>query len=110
MNWKTDGALLDQRHDLRRRMLAQRQLIAYQLEPVPRADGGYPRSKLMRTLTGHPLLSAGLLASLATLLGGARVLKPLIGALALAKLLRGTAHAPAARRDAPRDPPRSDAG
>ena len=71
-------------------MLAQRQLIAYQLEPVPRSDGGYPRSRVVRYLTDRPMLVAGLLASLATLLAGTRFVKPLIAVLAMTKILRAT--------------------
>lgn len=81
-------SLVDQRHTLRRRMLAQRQLIAYQLEPVPSAAGGYPRSRVVRYLTDRPLLAAGLLGVLATLLAGTRFVKPIIAVLALSKIVR----------------------
>ena len=90
MNTTADLALVDSRHTLRRRMLAQRQLIAFQLEPVPSADGGYPRSRVVRYLVDRPMLAAGLLASLATLLAGTRFVKPLIAVLALTKILRAT--------------------
>jgi hypothetical protein len=83
-------ALVDSRQTLRRRMLAQRQLIAYQLEPVPRAEGGYPRSRVIRFLTERPVLAVGLLTALATLFAGTRFVKPLIAVLALTKILRPT--------------------
>lgn len=86
----SDRALVDTRHSLRRRMLAQRQLIAYQLEPVPSAEGGYPRSRVIRFLADRPMLTAGLLASVATLLAGTRFVKPLIAVLAMTKILRVT--------------------
>lgn len=88
MRPEPDFALDDQRRDLRRRMLVQRQLIAYQLEPVPRSEGGYPRSKVMRFVLDRPLLSVGVLATLATLLAGTRFIKPLLAVLALARVLR----------------------
>ncbi len=88
MNSISDLALVDTRQTLRRRMLAQRQLIAYQLEPVPRAAGGYPRSRVIRFLTDRPVLATGILTMLATLLTGTRFVKPLIAVLALTKLLR----------------------
>jgi len=86
----SDFSLADTRHTLRRRMLAQRQLIAYQLAPVPSAAGGYPRSRVVRYLADRPMLVAGLLASLATLLAGTRFVKPLIAVLAMTKILRAT--------------------
>jgi len=90
MNTITDLALVDSRQTLRRRMLAQRQLIAYQLEPVPRAEGSYPRSRVIRYLTERPVLAVGLLTAFATLFAGTRFVKPLIAVLALTKILRDT--------------------
>jgi hypothetical protein len=49
-------SLVEQRHDLRRRLQAQRRLIAQQLGPDPRMGDSYPRSRTMRFLTQQPVL------------------------------------------------------
>ena len=85
MNPPPYPSLADDRHTLRRRMLAQRQLIAYQLEPVPRAHPDYPRSATMRFLSGQPLAAAGLIAALAKLLIGAGFIRTLLAAFAITK-------------------------
>jgi hypothetical protein len=57
---------VDQRQRLRRRLQAQRQVIALQLESA--VHGSYPRSRTMRFLTQRPAQTIRLLVGLATLL------------------------------------------
>lgn len=102
MSTEPKVGFVDQRDTLRRRMLAQRQLIAYQLEPVPRAGGGYPRSKTMRFLGDRKALAAGLLAVVATLWSGSRFIKPVLAVAALIKLAGAVTKVPT-----PASPPRS---
>lgn len=88
----TDLSFDQQRQALRRQMLAQRQLINYQLGPPARAiNSGYPRSATMRFLTQRPALVSKLLAEAAALLLGARFLKSMSGAISFAKFVRSTA-------------------
>ena len=61
-------SLFEQRQSLRRRLQAQRQLIAQQLGSESGMNGSYPRSRTMRFLTQQPALTLRLLVGLATLL------------------------------------------
>ena len=61
-------SLAEQRQSLRRRLQAQRQVIAQQLETGSGMNGSYPRSRTMRFLTQKPALTKRLLVGLATLL------------------------------------------
>ena len=83
-----DPPLDDQRRLLRARLLAQRRIIARQLGPEPARDDHYPRSRTMRFLTRRPALAATLLAELATMLLGARLLRGVTRAMAVARLVR----------------------
>jgi len=65
----TDTSLVEQRQSLRRRLEAQRQVIAQQLGQGSGMNGSYPRSRTMRFLTQQPApLIIRLLVGLATLL------------------------------------------
>jgi hypothetical protein len=64
----TDTPLVEQRLSLRRRLQAQRRVIAQQLGQQSGMNGSYPRSRTMRFLTQQPALSIRLLVGLATLL------------------------------------------
>ena len=64
----TDASLVEQRQSLRRRLQAQRQVIAHQLAQESGMNAGYPRSRTMRFLTQRPALVIRLLVGLATLL------------------------------------------
>ena len=64
----TDASLVEQRQSLRRRLQAQRQVIAQQLAQETGMNAGYPRSRTMRFLTQRPALVIRLLVGLATLL------------------------------------------
>jgi hypothetical protein len=68
MNSITDTSLAEKRRSLRRRLQAQRQVIALQLEPGSGVNGSYPRSRTMRFLTQRPAPIIRLLIGLATLL------------------------------------------
>jgi hypothetical protein len=61
-------SLAEQRQSLRRRLQAQRQAIAQQLEAGSGMNGSYPRSRTMRFLTQKAALTKPLLVGLATLL------------------------------------------
>ena len=64
----TDTSLVEQRESLRRRLQAQRQVIAQQLGQESGMNARYPRSRTMRFLTQQPALIIRLLVGLATLL------------------------------------------
>jgi hypothetical protein len=64
----TDTPLVEQRQNLRRRLQAQRQVIAQQLGQESGMNGSYPRSRTMRFLTQQPAPIIRLLVGLATLL------------------------------------------
>lgn len=64
----TDIPLVEQRQSLRRRLQAQRQVIAQQLGQESGMNGSYPRSETMRFLTQRPALIIRLLVGLASLL------------------------------------------
>lgn len=68
MSSTTDISLLEQRDNLRRRLQAQRQVIAQRLGPDSGIKGSYPRSRTMRFLARRPALIIRLLVGLATLL------------------------------------------
>ena len=61
----TDTPLVEQRLSLRRRLQAQRQVIARQLGQESGMNGSYPRSRTMRFLTQQPALIIRLLVGLA---------------------------------------------
>jgi hypothetical protein len=61
----TNVPLVEQRLSLRRRLQAQRQLIAQQLGQESGMSGSYPRSRTMRFLTHQPALIIRLLVGLA---------------------------------------------
>jgi hypothetical protein len=63
----TDTPFAEQRLSLRRRLQAQRRVIAQQLGQESGMNGSYPRSRTMRFLTQQPALIR-LLVGLATLL------------------------------------------
>ena len=64
----TDIPLVEQRQSLRRRLQAQRQVIAQQLGQESGTNGSYPRSETMRFLTQRPALIIRVLVGLASLL------------------------------------------
>lgn len=68
MSSTTALSLVEQRQSLRRRLQAQRQVIALQLAPESGGRGSYPRSRTMRFLTQQPAVIIRLLVGLATLL------------------------------------------
>lgn len=59
---------VEQRQSLRRRLQAQRQVIALRLGPEYGMHGSYPRSRTLRFLTQQPALTIRLLVGLATVL------------------------------------------
>ena len=83
--------LAKQREVLRQQMLAQRQVIAEQLELTPGVKNGYPRSMTMRFLTQRPALIAKLLTGIATLFVGTRLIKAISAALVLARMVQSVA-------------------
>lgn len=68
MTTPTAASLAAQRLILRRRLHAQRQVIAQQLGPRAGSDGGFPRSITMRFLVRRSALVLRLLSGLATAL------------------------------------------
>jgi hypothetical protein len=64
----TDTPLVEQRLSLRRRLQAQRRVIAEQLGQESGMNGSYPRSRTMRFLTQQPALIIRLLVGLGFLL------------------------------------------
>lgn len=88
MTATNDAAFNEQREALREKMRAQRQLIADQLGPAPKANGSYPRSRTMRLLTRRPGMAVAMLAELVALLVGARYAKSMNAILALARIAR----------------------
>jgi len=64
----TDSPLVEQRQSLRRRLQAQRQVIARQLGQESGMNGSYPRSRTMRILTQQPALIIRLLVGLGFLM------------------------------------------
>lgn len=78
----------EQRRLLREKIRAQRQLIAQELGPEPEANGGYPRSNILRFLTSRPGLSVTVVSELAALAMGARHAKTVTAALALSRIVR----------------------
>ncbi len=84
-------ALLDQRQSLRQQLQQQRQQIALALQDSAVGKGDYPRSHTMRFVCSNPVLSAGMLAMLASVLVRARLSQVLPPALMLTRLLQGLA-------------------
>jgi hypothetical protein len=68
MSATTARSLVEQRQGLRRRLQAQRRVIARQLGPESKIHGRYPRSRTMRFLTQQAAQTLRLLVGLATLL------------------------------------------
>jgi hypothetical protein len=93
--------LAEQRLQLRRQLLAQRQLITQQIERAPGAKNGYPRSMTMRLLTQRPALVAKLLTGMATLLIGARMISAISTTLSLAKVVQSVSKTRADKKSAP---------
>jgi len=81
-------ALVMQREILRRRLQAQRNVIAHQLAVGVAVDSRYPRSMTMRFLTQRPALAGRLLTGAATLLAGRHFFRALTVALAVASIAR----------------------
>ena len=52
-------SLAERRRIIRGELLAQRELIAEQLQPASHANTAYPRSMTMRFLTEHSTLAGG---------------------------------------------------
>lgn len=75
MSQHTKNSLFVQRENLRQRLAVQRQIITQQLHPAADSND-YPRSKAMRFLTQRSALAAKLLAGVALLLTGVRLIKP----------------------------------
>jgi hypothetical protein len=88
MSTQRNIPLAEQRLQLRRQLLAQRQLITQQIERAPGAKNGYPRSMTMRLLTQRPALVAKLLTGIATLLIGARMISAIRTTLSLARVVQ----------------------
>lgn len=80
--------LAQQRLILRKKIRAQREVLAYQMGPAPEAHRDYPRSMIMRFFTQRPGLAAGMLGKLATLVLGTRLLKSTGAAMAVATVVR----------------------
>ena len=79
----------EQRDELRRELLAQRERIARQLQPSPQALARYPRSRTMRFLTRWQALPIGAVAGAARVLTGWRVAATLVTAITLVQAVRG---------------------
>ena len=88
MTNEAEVPLDEQRRLLREKMRSQRQLIAEQLGPEPEANGGYPRSSIMRFLTSRPGLSVTVLSEMAALALGTRHAKTVTAALAVSRIVR----------------------
>jgi hypothetical protein len=89
--WPQDGVklpLAEQRLILRRKIRAQREVLAYQLGPAPEVEKAYPRSMIMRFLTQRPALAASLFGKASSLFLGARFLKSTAAAIAVASILQ----------------------
>ncbi len=106
MSPQSSDPLEEQRRVLRERIRAQRQLIAEQLGPPPEAaDGGYPRSKLMRLLTRRPAVAVTVLAELAALVAGSRHAGAATAVTALSRIVRSASGNGSRRPRAERTPP-----
>jgi hypothetical protein len=81
-------SLAERRRIIRGELLAQRELIAEQLQPASHANTAYPRSMTMRFLTEHSTLAGGVFTGAATLLVGARYFKSIATALTMFKVVR----------------------
>ncbi len=83
-----ETSLAQQRVLLREQMASQRQLIEFQLGPVPaERSQSYPRSNTMRFLTQRPELMKKLLGQLTGLVISASFLKSMHPMLAIAKFM-----------------------
>lgn len=84
-------ALLDKRKFLRQQLQQQRQDIELALQDSAVGKGDYPRSHTMRFVCNSPVLAAGMLAMLASVLVRARLSQVLPPALMITRLLQGLA-------------------
>jgi hypothetical protein len=75
-----------QREALRLKLVAQRQLIAQQLEPGN--DSHYPRSATMRFLKHSTVPAVKMVGGVATLFGGLRMYRTIAAVLAAVGTLR----------------------
>jgi hypothetical protein len=92
VNAQSSVSLDDQRRALREKIRAQRELIAEQLGPPPKADNGsYPRSRIMRFLTRSPAVAVSALAELAALVAGSRHATAASAVMALSRIVRSAA-------------------
>jgi hypothetical protein len=76
-----------QREALRLQLVAQRQLIAQQLDAS--ADQDYPRSATMRFLKKRTVPAATMIGGVATLFGGVRLYRTITAVLTAVSALRG---------------------
>jgi hypothetical protein len=83
-------SIAERRDEIRRRIHAQRQVIAEQLGP-DQDDDGYPRSKLMRFLTRRPGVAVSAIAEVVALFAGARHARAVTTALAISRIVRSAA-------------------
>jgi hypothetical protein len=88
-----EDSLIEQSQALRQQLRVQRKLIKQQLNPVSSMNNSYPRSMTMRFITQRPALVAGVVTEVATLLLGARLLKSVVAALSVARIVRSSANA-----------------
>ena len=88
-----EGSLIEQSQALRQQLRVQRKLIKQQIDPVSSMNANYPRSMTMRFITQRPALVAGVVTEVATLLLGARLLKSVVAALSVARIVRSSANA-----------------
>ena len=68
---------------VREAMRAQRAVIAQQLGPPPGQAAAFPRSKIMRLVTRHPMLLGGVLSRIAPLFLGRSLARRLLGPIAI---------------------------
>ncbi len=88
-----EDSLIEQSQALRQQLRVQRKLIKQQLNPVSSMNNSYPRSMTMRFIAQRPALVAGVVTEVATLLLGARLLKSVVAALSVARIVRSSANA-----------------
>lgn len=80
-------ALAEQRLALRRQLQQQREQIVQRMTLMRESDSTFPRSMTMRFLLRRPALVTRLLAELAALVLGVRLLKAVTAALLMASIL-----------------------
>ena len=85
-------SLTKQSEVLCQQLSVQRKLIKLQIDPdFDRVITGYPRSMTMRFLTQRPALVAGVMTEVATLMLGGRLLKSVVAALSVARIVSSAA-------------------